>query len=280
MSRRKNRNRMADIPAALTDPLSAAASGRDRSILEIVRMAVQNGSTVVAYQPVVQSGPNGQIAFYEGFIRVMDLSGRVIPAGDFMPQIEKTELARDIDCVALEQGLRTLMRHPDLRISINMSARSIGYDRWTRTLNRYLKQSSTLGERLILEMNADSAMAAPELVMDFMDRLQTHGISFALDDFGVGQIVFQQFRDFFFDAVKIDGQFIRGVHADRANQTLVTALVQIARTFDMMTIAESVETAEDVAFLTDLGVDCLQGYYFAAPTIRPPWTQKGKQASA
>lgn len=280
MSRRKNRNRMADIPAALTNPLSAAASGRDRSILEIVRLAVQNGSTVVAYQPVVQAGPGGQIAFYEGFIRVLDLSGRVIPAGDFMPQIEKTELARDIDCVALEQGLRTLMRHPDLRISINMSARSIGYERWTRILNRYLRQSSTLGERLILEMNADSAMAAPELVMDFMDRLQTHGISFALDDFGVGQIVFQQFRDFFFDAVKIDGQFIRGVNADRANQTLVTALVQIARTFDMMTIAESVETAEDVAFLTDLGVDCLQGYYFAAPTIRPPWTQKGKQASA
>jgi EAL domain-containing protein (putative c-di-GMP-specific phosphodiesterase class I) len=223
--------------------------------------------------------PHG-VAFYEGLIRVLDSTGRVIPARDFMPMIENTELAREIDCAALDNGLRTLFRHPDLRLSINMSARSIGYKSWMKTLERYLKKSSTLGERLILEINEDSAMSMPEIVIDFMDQLQDHGISFALDDFGAGQTRFRQFREFFFDAVKIDGQFIRNVHANIDNQASVRAMVAVAKSFDMLTVAETVETEEEAKFLVSLGVDCLQGYLFGAPTVRPPWLPDRKASAA
>ena len=93
--------------------------------------------------------------------------------------------------------------------------------------------------------------------------------------------MFRQFRDFFFDAVKIDGQFVRGLHDNHDNQALVRALVGVAQTFDMFTIAESVETEADAAHLVSLGVDCLQGYLFAAPTVRPPWASPdAKHASA
>ena len=82
-----------------------------------------------------------------------------------------------------------------------------------------------------------------------------------------------------FDLIKIDGQFIRGVHADPDNQVLTRALVSIAQQFDMFTVAEFVENAEDAAFLTSIGVDCLQGYYYGAPTVHPAWEREVKEAA-
>ena len=101
----------------------------------------------------MQAHPPHGVAFYEGFIRVLDETGRVIPARDFMPQLENTPIGRELDCVALEMGLRTLARNPEIRLSINMSARSIGFARWSRVLERFLKKDSSIGERLILEIS-------------------------------------------------------------------------------------------------------------------------------
>ena len=198
-----------------------------------------------------------------------------------MPVIEDTELGRQIDVLALRMGMRTLQQNPDLRLSINMSARSIGYTEWNNTMRRFLKSDKTLGERLILEITESSAMLVPELVADFMGNLQDQGICFAMDDFGAGHTAIRYFKDFYFDVLKLDGQFIKGIANDPDNRALTAALISIAGHFDMMTVAESVENAEDAAVLTQMGVDCLQGYYFAAPTTRPAWMQQdAKRASA
>lgn len=114
-------------------------------------------------------------------------------------------------------------------------------------------------------------MLVPELVISFMQRLQSKGISFALDDFGAGFTAFRYFREFYFDIVKIDGQFIRGIAQDTDNQILVRALTGIAEQFDMISVAEHVECAEDAEKLIELGIDCMQGYYFGASTTTPPW---------
>ncbi|SEK65988.1 EAL domain, c-di-GMP-specific phosphodiesterase class I (or its enzymatically inactive variant) [Roseovarius azorensis] len=261
----------ADIPAGQDNPLSFAVSARDRSVVDMVRQAVEHKQVMLAYQAVVPAGQQDRPAFYEGLIRVLDETGRVIPARDFINIVEVTETGRIIDCLALEKGLKTLSDYPDLRLAINMSARSIGYARWLRILKRGLAQDPTIAERLILEITENSAMLVPEIVTGFMKELQRQGISFALDDFGAGYTSFRFLRDFFFDIVKIDGQFIRGVATDADNQVLTAALLAIGRQFDMITVAESVEKPEDAAYLAALGIDCLQGYYFGAPTVRPPW---------
>lgn len=265
---RKNR---ADLPEGSDSPLAAAVTGRDRQMLQMVEAAIHHKTCLLAFQPVMQAQAPHAIAFYEGLIRVLDATGRVIPARDFMPAVENTELGRELDCNALEIGLRTLARNPDLRMSVNMSARSIGYRRWMNILDRCLGKDDSLGERLILEISESSAMTVPELVVDFMDRLQGRSIAFALDDFGTGSTAVRHFRDFFFDAVKIDGQFVRGIHANPDNQALVRALIDIARRFDMLTVAESVETVADAEYLVSVGIDCLQGYLFGAASVSPPW---------
>lgn len=246
----------------------------------MVRAALETRRLRLAYQPVVLARDTGRIAFYEGLIRVLDEKGRVIPARDFIGAIETQDLGRLIDCAALEMGLRTLHRHPDIRLAINMSARSIGYPRWMRTLKKGLELGPTIGERLILEITESSAMLVPELVVSFMDSLQRDGISFALDDFGAGYTAFRYFKEFYFDIVKIDGQFIRNIDRDPDNQVLVRALVAIARQFEMFTVAEAVETVAEAEFLQSAGLDCLQGYLFGAPTVSPGFALLDDRARA
>src|SRR5690606_15504285 len=179
--------------------------------------------------PIVFADKPEIVAFFEGLIRVLDETGRIIPAREFINATETTELGRILDCLALEKGLRTLSRHNDLRLSINMSARSIGYSRWQRTLRRGLDRDPTGGERLIVEITESSAMLVPELVIRFMKEVSERGISFALDDFGAGFTSFRYLKDFYFDILKVDGQFIRGIAEDADNQVLTTALATIGQ---------------------------------------------------
>lgn len=263
--------RWADLPPGADNPLDMAVQARDRETLKLVADALRHKEVLLAFQPVVASADPRRVAFYEGLMRVLDATGRVIPARDFIAAVEETETGRILDCVALEMGLNTLARVPDLRLSINMSARSIGYPRWMKSLRKGIQRDPTVAERLILEITERSAMTVPELVVAFMSNLQRKGICFALDDFGAGFTSFRYLRDFYFDILKIDGQFTRGIHHDADNQVMVKALVAIGRQFDMFTVAESVETQADALWLAQAGIDCQQGYFHAAPTVAPHW---------
>ncbi|KGJ03884.1 EAL domain, c-di-GMP-specific phosphodiesterase class I (or its enzymatically inactive variant) [Paracoccus halophilus] len=260
-------------------PLDFAVDQQSRLTMATVRRSVARGDAVLAYQPVVQSNRTQTPAFHEGLIRILDETGRIVPLRDFLPLAETTELGRQIDCLSLSLGLKALAEEPSLRLSINMSARSLGYPAWLRTLRSGIAGDDRIAERLILEITESSAMSMPELVGRCMQELQAHGISFALDDFGAGYTSFRYLRDFCFDMIKIDGQFVREIASHRDNQVLARALQSIAHHFDMFTVAESVETADDAAFLIDMGIDCLQGYYFGAPTIVPPWKTPNKAAA-
>ncbi|MCG7493393.1 EAL domain-containing protein [Thalassobius sp. Cn5-15] len=271
-------NRIAlEIPDELSNPLNYAVHQRGRDILDTVRAALKHGEVRLAYQPIVEAQRPDRIGFYEGLFRVLDADGRVIPARDFMPFAEDCDIGRDIDCSALEIGLTALSQVPGLRLSVNMSARSIGYPRWMQVLERKLADDPDIGARLILEITETSAMTVPELVQPFMRKLRAHGVAFALDDFGAGATSFRYLRDLRFDMVKIDQQFCRNAHRNRDDQALIRAMSLIADQFDMMTIAEGVENAGAANWLRDAGLHCLQGYHFSLPQLRPDWTTPARQ---
>lgn len=258
-------------PVEWSDPLSIAVAQRDRETLRMVEEALRTRSVRLAYQPVFPSGNPVRPAFYEGLLRILDKTGRIIPAREFMGAVETRETGRILDCVALDLGLRALSENRNLRLSINMSARSIGYPRWSKMLESRLVADPGLARRLILEVTESSAMLIPDIITVFMERLQNRGVAFALDDFGAGFTSFRYLRDFSFDMIKIDGQFVRNISQSPDDQVLARALVSIAGHFGMLSVAESVENAADAAWLAAAGVDCLQGYHFAAPTLRPDW---------
>ncbi len=261
-------------PQDPNSPLDYARKKRKEPVIDTVTRAIARKNVLLAYQPIVHAKNPLKPAFYEGLIRIMDDTREIIPARDFISIVETLETGRIIDCLALEMGLNALSECPTLRLSINMSARSIGYPRWMETLEKGLSMDGTIAERLILEITEDSAMMMPELVKVFMANLHKRGISFALDDFGAGFTAFRFLKQFHFDIVKIDGQFIRDINEDTDNQVLTTALVAIANQFDMLSVAECVETPEEMSFLQGLGLDCLQGYVIGRPETVPAWREK------
>lgn len=253
----------------LASPLSAALAEEEERILQRVAQAVQHRRLRLAYQPVVVARNPARIGFHEGLIRLIDTGGQVIPARSFIRAVEDHALGRDIDCAALAIGIDALIRHPTLRLSINMSARSVAWPRWMRLLQGGLARAPGLGERLILEIGCASAMTVPELLSAMMAELRPKGVAFALDGFGAGPVTLPHLRDLHFDLMKVDAAFSRGVEADADNQVMMSASLALAREFDMLTVAQGVESAAEAAWLAALGVDCLQGHRFGLPKLFP-----------
>ncbi len=254
----------ADLP---TSPLEQAVISRDDDVLALVQNSLAEDRVQLALQPIVSAQDQGAVAFYEGLVRLQDNGGRTIPARQFIGQIEETELGREIDCASLRLGLRSLHRHPAIRLSVNMSARSLGDSKWRRTLEDGLARRPNVAERLILEINERSVVQLPEVLSRFMKEMQPMGVSFALDDFGAGMTSFRQLGRFFFDLVKIESGFIRRIQESPDNQLLTEALVQIAHQFEMFAVATGVESRGEADILCKLGVDCLQGFHFGAPRL-------------
>jgi EAL domain-containing protein (putative c-di-GMP-specific phosphodiesterase class I) len=123
-------------------------------------------------------------------------------------------------------------------------------------------------------------MVMPDIVAVFMQELQRQGISFALDDFGAGLTSLRHLKQLMFDFLKIDGQFVRGIAGSADNQCMMRAMVAVAREFEMFAVAEAVETSAEAEWLAANGLNCLQGYYFGAPTVTPSWMQGQRRKTA
>ncbi len=261
--------------AERASPLSFAVAESTAEAVALVAEAVRLRRLRLAYHPVVLAGKPGRIGFHEGLMRVLDVNGRVIPARDFMPAVEAHELGREIDCAALAMGLDALARHPQLRLSVNMSARSVGWPRWMALLRAGLARHPGIGDRLILEIAEASVMTVPELLAGMIAELRPKGVSFALDGFGAGVFALRHFRELSFDLMKVDAQYSRAIQTHADNQVLMAAYLAIARQFDMLTVAQGVEQAAEAEWLAQLGFDCLQGFHFAAPKLIPEGLEAG-----
>lgn len=265
--------------ARIGNPLDAAVSLRDQKLMDIVEQAIRHKEVVLAFQPVVPTAQTQRPAFHESLLRVLDETGRVIPARQFLPLLAESNLARQLDCLSLELSLQQLAKHPDLSLSVNMSARSIGYRPWTDCLNRALQSHPWIARRLILEISEPSVMELPELVMDFMSEQQVKGVAFALDDYGSGPTSYMLLKDMFFDVIKVDGSFTTKIHRDSENQVLAGAIAQMAHRLDMRSVATKVESRREARVMAKLGFTFLQGYAVGAPTISPPWNPIPKTQS-
>lgn len=234
-----------------------------------VAQALAQGRIAFHYQPVVMARDPRQPAFFECLARLKLPDGKLMPAGAFIPAVASGSLGRAIDRLALTHALKVLDETPGLRLSVNMSPLSMGDEGWLEILMAAGRDNRNACGRLIIEITEDAAMQNVDLTLDFMDQMRTSGCAFALDDFGAGATSFKYFRDFRFDVVKIDGAFVRGIHAARDSQVLVECLVAVARHFEMMTVAEQVESEADASLLRAIGIDALQGWLYGKPAAVP-----------
>ena len=242
----------------------------DDSHERMVLDALAAGGTELAYQPILRSGPQQRVGFFEALARLRVEQGELLLPGSFLPIVEEAGRGPQLDRYVLRHALSTLEARPRMRLSINVGRTTMTDPAWLNLLQREVADRPALTDRLIVEMT-ELAVGDPDVTIPFTRKLRALGITMLLDDFGAGHTAFRQFRDLALDGVKIDGYFSRGIENDADNQCLIKALVGIAKHFEMFTVAEYVETRAQAQCLTDLGVDFLQGHLFAPAQREPDW---------
>jgi diguanylate cyclase (GGDEF)-like protein len=228
----------------------------------------------LAFQPVLDAASR-RPAFHEALVRLQDAGGGITAHGEFIQAAERLGLVRLIDHRVLDLGLAWLAEHPDARLSVNVSAETLGDSEWLGRLSRAATERADVAGRLIVEITETAMIRHLDEAARFVALLHDLGCKVAIDDFGAGFSSFRHLRDLDVDIVKIAGTFIENLPASRDDQVFVKALTDIARNFGMATVAEWVKDEGTIAILRDLGVDMLQGNLFGPPVIDRPTDARG-----
>lgn len=227
-------------------------------------------------QPMVDSR-TGEPRIYECLLRMKREDGEMVSAGQFIELAEQLGLSRYIDKSALEMAVALLKQHPDLTLSVNVSSLTANEPDWMASLRSLTGEDRSITSRLIVEITETSVIVDMDSMKTFVDTLRELGCRIAIDDFGAGYTSFKNLKALKVDMVKIDGAFVRDLAADLTDQAFIRTMVDIARTFNMETVAEWVGDETTVRLLTEAGVDYLQGYHFGAPI--PPEELPGARAT-
>jgi len=251
-------------------PAPMAENKHEKVALRQMGRAIAQDRLRLVYQPVVKAANPEFPAFFECLLRIEEPSGHLASAGPFMPLIEHHEMGRMVDRMVLRRALAALREHPNCRLSVNVSAQTLGDAEWLSILFETAELGDHIADRLIIEITESSHLDTNETNANFFDRVRAAGCSVAIDDFGAGHTALSHLRDFRFDMLKIDGSFVRGLRKHSANQFLVQKMIEIAKHFDLLIIAEWVETEEEASLLTEMGVDCIQGFLYGQPMTGLP----------
>jgi len=237
---------------------------------EQVAAALKDNRLVFAFQPVVDATTH-QVRYHECLLRMITPDGEVISAGQFVPVVERLGLMRALDRRALELTLSELEAHPGIILAFNISGVTAADRGWLRSLVAKLKDRHELASRLLVEITETAALHDLEDSARFISVVRDLGCQVAVDDFGAGYTTFRHLKTLTVDVVKIDGSFVRNLSQSKENQLFIRNLLSLARSFNLVTVAEFVENLDDAKILTDEGVGLLQGYYFGKPELNPPW---------
>ena len=181
-------------------------------------------------------------------------SGLIVPIGDWV----------------LREACRQAMAWqrdglPELCMAVNLSAVQFKRGSVEQSVIRALEESCLNPALLELELTESILIQNVESVLDCVKRLKLLGVKLSIDDFGTGYSSLSYLKRFDIDKLKIDQSFVRDLGADPDDAAIVLAIIQMARSLNLRTIAEGVETADMLRQLRVFGCDEAQGYYFARP---------------
>ncbi len=221
-------------------------------------------SLSLALQPICEAS-NGELHHYEALLRIDDPFKGPQSAWRHIIAAEEYGLIHLLDHRALERAALLMIRYPHIHIALNISAGTVGDIEKQDDYLRQLDAFPALHERLTVEMTETMALEQPELVAQFAERLQMRGCRLSIDDFGAGHTSFNLLMSTEARQIKLDGSLIDGICCSVSQQNFVRLMVDFAATFNVVLVAERVETAEERLLLASLGVDYLQGYYLGRP---------------
>ncbi|WP_033339997.1 putative bifunctional diguanylate cyclase/phosphodiesterase [Catenuloplanes japonicus] len=235
---------------------------------DLVR-ALDDGQLHAAYQPICDAA-TGEIRGFEALARWTHPTLGPIRPDRFIAIAERAHLSRRVTAAMLDSALADLGGWIDagapghLKVSVNVSAAEISDPALPVRLRDALARRRLHGHNLVVEITETALMEHSECVVTAIRRIQALGIGLAIDDFGTGYSSLARLNRFNVESLKIDKQFVDDLGTPRGRD-MIAALVALARSCGMATIAEGVEETSQRETLRDLGCDQIQGYLFSRP---------------
>jgi EAL domain-containing protein (putative c-di-GMP-specific phosphodiesterase class I) len=234
-----------------------------------LRRAVMLKSFALHYQPQINLD-TGEIVGVEALVRWRSEDGTTLLPGDFIAVAEETGLINEMGEWVLREGCRQAKAWrdagmPPLRMAINLSARQFSDRGFLEMVNRVLDDTGFDPAWLEMEITESQVMRQTEGMIMLLNQLSEMGIHLAIDDFGTGYSSLSYLKRLPIQKLKIDQSFVRDITVDPNDTAIVVAIINMARSLDLETIAEGVETAGQLALLRSKGCRMGQGFLFSPP---------------
>ncbi|MFH2133940.1 MAG: EAL domain-containing protein [Pseudomonadota bacterium] len=244
-------------------------SERLLNLSNALRHAIKRAELELHYQPQI-SISDGKVVGAEALLRWKHPEFGWVSPSEFIPIAEDSGIIVSIGEWVLRTALAQLKQWldsgmPPFLLAVNLSAVQFKQPSLPKTVMAFLDEFQVSPNSLELELTEAVAMDDPEAAIEIMNNLHELGILMSIDDFGTGYSSLSYLKRFKINKLKIDQSFVHDINEDEDDKAIVTAIINLASSLGMRTIAEGVETASQLAFLRLRGCDEVQGYYFSKP---------------
>ncbi len=246
-----------------------ASSARNLQLVTALRHALDRKQLELYYQPQLSIHDN-RIIGAEALLRWQHPELGWISPAEFIPVAEDSGMILAIGEWVLKQAVKQAKvwvkdGHNPLIMAVNLSAIQFRHPDLPNLVTRILNKVGLAPEYLELELTEGVAMNDPQGAITVMNNLHDLGIRMSIDDFGTGYSSLSYLKKFKVYKLKIDQSFVRDISTDAEDKSIVSAIISMARSLGLKTIAEGVETKEQLAYLREQGCDEVQGYYYCKP---------------
>ena len=253
---------------AVFEPRMEHDSREELALQTELRQALARNELVLYYQPKMDAR-SGLITGVEALVRWHHpVRGLVMP-GVFIPVAERFGLIGELGLWVLDEACRQVrLWHEagaDVPVAVNLSAHQLRQHDLEACVREALRRHRVPARMLILEITESVAMDDVDASIRVFDMLDDIGVQLSIDDFGTGYSSLSYLKRFPVNKIKVDQSFVRDISSDPNDAAIVSAVVAMSKQLGIRTIAEGVETAEQLAFLSRLECDEYQGYYFSKP---------------
>lgn len=242
---------------------------QEQRIVNNMEDALKNKEFSLYLQPKYESEGNTVIGA-EALVRWWDKDGNFVSPGVFIPVFEKNGFVYEVDKFIWEETCKYIRKWLDegldvKPISVNVSRLDL-YDANLLDFLKELRDKYNLPHELLeLEITETSYTEDPQAIIEVTERLRREGFAILMDDFGSGYSSLNMLKDIHIDVLKLDMGFIRSNDKTGRGGNILSAVVQMAKSLNLSTIAEGVETEAQVEFLRSIGCTWIQGYYYSKP---------------
>ena len=265
---RDEHGRVENFLVQVTDVTPVERELRERlEFEEFLSRAITEGRLVAYTQPIVDAR-TGRLVEEELLVRIVGSDGQVMVPDEFLPQAQRFGMMPTIDRFMVARGIE--LARAGRRVAVNLSADSINDPDTIAAIFEKLRQAGDAAARVSFEITETTALASTEVANRFSSDMSVLGCRLALDDFGTGFGTFTDLRAMALHKLKIDRSFVSGLLGNSQDESVVKAIVGIAREFGLLTTAEGVEDADTRTRLVELGVDRVQGYLIGTPAPATP----------